>query len=133
MPALVVLYLAVIVLMLASLWKVFTKAGKPGWACIVPIYNILVMLQIAGKPDWWIVLYFVPIANIVVSVLVSLAIAERFGKSVGFGVGLILLGVVFYPILAFGDAKYLGVAGSAPPAPPAPPIQQPGPGTPAQT
>jgi len=103
-----VIYLAVIVLMIVSMWKVFTKAGQPGWACIVPIYNIIVMLQIADKPLWWIILFFIPIANIIIPIMVNIAIAEKFGKGTGFGIGLAFLGFIFFPILAFGDAQYSG-------------------------
>ncbi|GAB4515786.1 MAG: DUF5684 domain-containing protein [Haliangiales bacterium] len=100
--------LAIIVLMVASMWKVFAKAGKPGWAAIVPIYNLVVILEIAGKPIWWIVLFLIPLVNIVVAFLVYIAFAERFGKSAGFGIGLALLGFIFFPILGFGDAQYQG-------------------------
>ena len=101
-----VIYLAVIILMVVSLWKVFVKAGQPGWASIIPIYNIIVMLQITDKPLWWVILFFIPIANIIIPILVSIAIAERFGKGAGFGIGLAFLGFIFYPILAFSDAQY---------------------------
>ena len=108
-PIIVLLiYLAVIALMIVSLWKVFTKAGQPGWACIVPIYNIIVMLQIADKPLWWIILFFIPIANIIIPIMVNIAIAEKFGKGTGFGIGLAFLGFIFFPILAFGEAQYSG-------------------------
>ena len=101
------------------LWKVFTKAGRPGWASIIPIYNGIVLLQIAGKPGWWVILFVVPIANIVIPLLMCLALAERFGKGAGFGVGLFLLGIIFFPILGFGSAEYQ--AGAAPAAPEPPP------------
>lgn len=103
-----ILWLAIAVLMIASMWKVFTKAGEPGWAAIVPIYNIIVLLKIAGRPIWWIILLLIPVVNIVVLILVSIDIAKRFGKGTGFGIGLALLGIIFYPILAFGDARYSG-------------------------
>lgn len=89
-------------------WKVFTKAGQPGWAAIVPIYNIVVLLQIVGRPVWWIVLLLIPCVNIVIALLVYLDLARVFGKGTGFGIGLFLLGIVFLPILAFGDAEYTG-------------------------
>ena len=101
-----VIQLGLIVLIIASLWKIFTKAGQPGWASIIPIYNLIVLLKIAGKPLWFIILFFIPFANIVAAILVALAVAKNFGKSGGFVVGLILLPIIFYPILAFGDAKY---------------------------
>lgn len=106
--------LAAVIAVFAGIWKVFTKAGKPGWAAIVPIYNVIVLLQITGKPLWWIVLFFIPIANLVAIILVSLTLAEKFGKGAGFGVGLAFLGFIFFPILGFSDAQYQG--GTAPAA-----------------
>jgi Family of unknown function (DUF5684) len=105
------LYLALIVLIIAGFWKVFVKAGHPGWAAIVPIYNVYILLKIAGKPGWWLLLFFIPVVSLVIAILVSIEVAKAFGKGAGFGVGLALLGFVFYPILGFGDAKYQ----SAPP------------------
>ena len=102
------IYIAIIVAIIAGIWKVFVKAGKPGWAAIIPIYNIIVLLEIAGKPLWWIVLLIIPLVNIVAGILVSIAVAKSFGKSDAFGVGLALLGFIFYPILGFGDAQYQG-------------------------
>jgi Family of unknown function (DUF5684) len=103
-----ILFLAIFVAIIAGLWRVFTKAGKPGWASIIPIYNLIVMLQIAGKPLWWFVLFLIPIVNLVAAILVGIAIAKKFGKSDAFGIGLGLLGFIFYPILGFGDAQYQG-------------------------
>jgi Family of unknown function (DUF5684) len=100
------IYLAIIVVIIAGMWKVFVKAGKPGWASIVPIYNIIVLLEIAGKPLWWIILLFIPIVNLVILVLIAIEIAKAFGKGTGFGLGLAFLGFIFYPILGFGDAVY---------------------------
>ena len=107
---LLLIYLAVLVLMLASMWKLFTKAGKPGWAAIVPIYNTVVMLQIVGRPIWWILLLLVPFVNIVVGIIVVNDMAKSFGKDVTWTIGLLLLGIIFYPMLAFGSAKYMGPA-----------------------
>ena len=106
LPALIAL--AILGFIVASLWKVFAKAGQPGWACLVPIYNIIVLLNIAGKPAWWVVLFFIPVANFIAAILVSLAVAQNFGKSAGFGIGLAFIPFVFYPMLAFGDAQYQG-------------------------
>ena len=92
--------------MIISWWKLFEKAGQPGWAAIVPIYNIVIMLTIIKKPMWWIALMFVPIANVVVMILIFIELAKVFGKDSGFAVGLIFLSVIFIPILAFGDAVY---------------------------
>ena len=89
-------------------WKVFEKAGQPGWAAIIPFYNIYVMLQIVGKPGWWLILMLIPCVNIIIALLIYLEMARVFGKSTGFGIGLFLLGIVFLPILAFGDAEYQG-------------------------
>ncbi|HBL26159.1 MAG TPA: signal peptidase I [Acidobacteria bacterium] len=95
-----IIYLAFIGLVIVSLWKVFEKAGQPGWASIVPIYNVIVLLKIAGRPIWWIIIF--PIAGLIV----PFDIARKFGKGGGFGLGLLLLGFIFYPLLAFGDATY---------------------------
>ncbi|HEX9574242.1 MAG TPA: DUF5684 domain-containing protein [Myxococcales bacterium] len=104
--------LAVVVFELAALWKVFKKAGEPGWASIVPLYNLWVLLRISGKPGWWIILMLIPLVNIVVGILEAVALARAFGKGGGFAAGLILLPVIFYPVLAWGDAQYQG--GGAP-------------------
>jgi len=94
--------------LLASLWILFVKADEPGWASIMPIYNIVVLLKISGKPWWWILLYFIPIVSIVIAIIHMIALAEAFGKGAGFGIGLAFLGFIFLPILAFGDADYEG-------------------------
>ena len=101
-----IVWLAIAVLMIASMWKVFVKAGKPGWAAIIPIYNFVVLCEIAGKPAWWVVLLFVPFVNFVVIIILSIALAKKFGKGTGYGIGLALLGIVFYPMLGFGSAQY---------------------------
>jgi hypothetical protein len=106
---LVVVELVIFVVIIAGFWKVFTKAGKPGWASIIPIYNTIVLLQIAGKPLWWIVLLLIPVVNLIMLLLVCIAIAKNFGKGAAFGVGLTLLGVIFFPILGFGSAQYQAV------------------------
>ena len=98
--------LAFVVLMIASVWKIFSKAGEPGWAAIVPIYNVIVMLKIGGKPVWWIVLFLIPLVNAIMGILLAIAIAEKFGKGTGFGLGMAFLPPIFYPMLAFGDAEY---------------------------
>lgn len=105
-PLIVIIWLAVIVFALIAMWKVFVKAGQPGWGCIIPIYNIYLLLRIAGKPGWWLILYFIPVVNFIISIIVSVDIARNFGKGGGFAVGIILLPIVFYPILAFGSAEY---------------------------
>ena len=117
MALLSLIWLAAVVLTIVGMWTVFTKAGQPGWASIVPIYNVVVMLEIVGKPTWWVILFFVPIANIVVAILVAIGVANAFGKDSGFGIGLAFLPFVFYPILAFGDAQYGGGGGPTPAEP----------------
>ncbi|MCX6616536.1 MAG: DUF5684 domain-containing protein [Acidobacteria bacterium] len=98
--------LAVMVFLIASFWKVFTKAGQPGWASIIPIYNAIVWLRIAGRPGWWIILLLIPIVGFVIAIVVSIDFAKKFGKGAGFAMGLVFLGFIFYPILAWGSAKY---------------------------
>ena len=108
-PAIVLLIeLAIIFVVLAGIWKVYTKAGQPGWASLIPIYNLYILLKIVGKPAWWILLFFIPVVNLVIAIIVAIEIAKAFGKSAGFGVGLAFLGFIFYPILGFGEATYQG-------------------------
>jgi hypothetical protein len=103
-----IVWLIFIVVVIASMWKVFDKAGKPGWAAIIPIYNTIVILQIAGKPLWWFLLFLIPLVNIVIAIIVYIDFAKSFGKGTGFGLGLAFLGFIFFPILAWGDAQYQG-------------------------
>jgi len=100
--------LLITIAIIAGVWKVFVKAGKPGWASLIPIYNVVVILQIVGRPIWWLVLLFIPFVNFVVAIIISIDMAKSFGKGTGFGIGLALLGVIFYPMLGFGDARYQG-------------------------
>jgi hypothetical protein len=100
--------LAMVVVIIAALWKVFTKAGQPGWASIVPIYNAVVLLKIVGRPLWWLILFLIPVVSLVMAFIVYIDLAKSFGKGAGFGVGMVLLGFIFIPILGFGDARYNG-------------------------
>ena len=102
----VILWLAIVLLMIASMWKVFEKAGEPGWAALIPIYNNVVLLKIAGKPVWWFLLMLIPVVNFVVLIMVMISLAKNFGQGTGFAFGLLLLAPVFYPMLAWGDARY---------------------------
>jgi hypothetical protein len=97
---------------LAGMWKVFVKAGQPGWAVLIPFYNVYVLLKIAGKPGWWLILAFIPFVNIVIAIVVSIAVAKCFGQGAAFGVFLLFLFGIGYPILGFGNYTYV-----APPAP----------------
>ncbi len=101
-----IVQLGVGILTIIGLWKCFAKAGEPGWAAIVPIYNGLVFLKLAGKPWWWILLGLIPVVGLVIYILATASFATRFGKGGGFTVGLILLPFIFYLILGFGDAEY---------------------------
>jgi hypothetical protein len=105
-----VIELAIFVLMFAGIWKAFVKAGEPGWAAIVPIYNAIVMLKIAGKPIWWIILLIIPCISIIFGILVAFAVAKAYGKGAGYAIGLILLPFIFWPLLGFGDARYVGAS-----------------------
>lgn len=101
-----VIQLAIAVVVLAGMWKMFVKTGRPGWYVLIPFFNLYQLLKIAGKPGWWLILFFIPFVNIVIAIILSIAVAKVFGKGVGFGIGLAFLGFIFYPILGFGDAVY---------------------------
>lgn len=101
-------WLVLLILIIAGVWKIFTKANKPGWASIVPIYNVIVLLEIVGRPVWWVILFFIPFVNFVIAMIVYLDLAKSFGKGSGYAVGLLLLPIVFMPMLGFGDARYQG-------------------------
>lgn len=95
------------VLLVTGAWYMFEKAGKPGWAIIVPIYNLIVMLEIAKKPVWWIAMFLIPIANIVFLIMMLDGISKNFGKDTGFTVGLVFLRQIFFAILGYGTAVYI--------------------------
>jgi hypothetical protein len=96
------------VISIVSMWKIFTKAGKPGWASIIPIYNIVVLFRISGLNALLILLMFIPIVNVVMIFVLYINLAKSFGKGAGFGLGLIFLNIIFMPILAFSNAEYQG-------------------------
>lgn len=103
----IIVYLGMIALIFASLWKICVKAGRPGWHGILPIYNYIVLLEISKRPLWWIAMFFIPVANIVFMIMMLNGLSKAFGKDERFTVGLVLLGMVFFPILAFGKSKYI--------------------------
>lgn len=107
---LILIYLAVIVVVIAGMWKTFEKGGIEGWWAIIPLANAYHLVKLSGKEWWWFLLLFVPCINIVAVIVVSLAVAERFGKTPAYGIGLWILPFIFYPILGFGDADYEGTA-----------------------
>ena len=87
-------------------WKIFEKAGKPGWAALIPIFNTLIELEIVQRPLWWVLLMFIPGVNLVITVIIIFDLARVFGKENGFAFGLLFLAPIFVPILALGDAVY---------------------------
>jgi len=93
-------------------WKIFTKAGQPGWASIIPIFNFYILLKIIGKPSWWLILLIVPIANFIIAIWSANLLAKRFGKDELYTIGLLLLPFIFYPILGFGSAQYIPLGNS---------------------
>ncbi len=110
-PFVIICWVAVVIFLLAAQWKVFTKAGQPGWACLIPIYNIYILTKITGKPGIWTLLCLIPLVNIVFIIWLYNMLSKSFGKDEGFTVGLLLLGFIFFPILGFGPAKYQGPYG----------------------
>lgn len=122
-PAVLIAELLIALFVIVAMWKVFTKAGRPGWAAIIPIYNMYVWCKIVGRPGWWVILMLIPLVNVIVGIIVCIDMAKSFGKGVGFGIGIALLGIIFLPILGFGSAQYQGpsaapgLAVSPPPQP----------------
>lgn len=102
--------LAFAIFQLIAVWKIFTKAGKPGWAALIPIYNTLTMLEIVGREWWWLLLMLIPGVNVVIAIIILFDLAKSFGKDTGFGFGLLFLSAIFIPILGFGKAQYVGPA-----------------------
>jgi hypothetical protein len=99
----------ILVVFIVGWWKLFEKAGHPGWACLIPIYNFYLMLKIAGRPGWWLILMLIPLVNFIISAVVAIDIAKAFGQSGVFGFFLnFLLGGIGYVILGFGNYRYLG-------------------------
>ncbi len=93
-----------------GLWRVFTKAGQPGWASLVPIYNAWVLLKIVGRPGWWLVALLVPVVNVVFGVILCIDLARSFGKGSVYGLGLAIFSAIFTVHLGLGDARYTGPA-----------------------
>src|SRR5208337_4883545 len=98
--------LAIIVLVVAAAWKMFEKAGQPGWASLIPIYNMVVLCRVAGKPGWWCILLLIPLVNIIFGIIVIHCISKNFGYGVGMTLLMIFLPFIGYPILGFGDCVY---------------------------
>ena len=105
----VLFYIALIILFIVGEWKIYTKAGQPGWAVLIPFYNLYVLLQIVGRPTWWmLILLFVPFVNVIFMIILINDLSKSFGQGVGFTIGLIFLSPIFILLLGFGDYKYIG-------------------------
>jgi hypothetical protein len=109
-PIVIILSLLIAVAVVVAMWKIFTKTGQPGWASLIPFYNIYVWCKIVGRPGWWLILMFVPFVNFIIAIILCIDLAKSFGKGVGFGIGIAFLGFIFLPILGFGSAQYQGPA-----------------------
>lgn len=105
--------LLIAAVVIAGMWKAFSKAGEPGWAAIIPIYNIYVMVKISDNPWWWLILFFIPILNLVALLKIHIDVAKEFGQGLGFGLGLAILPIIFWPLLGFGDYQYQGATAAA--------------------
>ena len=113
------LYLAVALFFIIAAWKVFAKAGKPGWGIFIPIYNLYLWVKIAGRSGWWVLLFFIPLVNVVIGIIVAIDVARAFGKSGVWGFFLLFLFTyIGIAILGYGKAVY---------TPPAPPLAPPAP------
>lgn len=123
----IIIELALFAVMIIAYWKIFTKAGEEGWKCIIPIYNIIILLKIIGKPWWWLLLMFIPFVNLIIMIMISNELSKSFGHGIGFTLGLIFLSFIFYLILGFGSSKYVGPGGVAPAAAYVPPMAPPAP------
>ena len=105
-PVFWICYAVYTILIIAAWWKIFSKAGQPGWAAIIPIYNWIVWCKIVGRPAWWVLLLLICFP--IFFIILSIDLAKSFGKGVGFAIGLILVSIIFFPILGFGSATYQG-------------------------
>ncbi len=111
-PGAISFFIFLAIVYIVAQWRIYQKAGKPGWASIIPIYNIIVLLEIIGKPWWWLLLMiFIPGVNIVFAIWMTNLLSKSFGQGVGFTLGLIFLGFIFYPILGYSNMEYQGPAG----------------------
>jgi hypothetical protein len=104
------IYIAIVLAVVAGWWQMFTKAGEAGWKAIIPIWNLIVMLRIAGRETWWVILFFIPIVSLIIWIIVAIDLARSFGRGTGFGIGLAFLSPIFAPILGFGSDTYRGPA-----------------------
>ncbi len=105
-----IIVIAIWVFYIITMWRIYEKAGQPGWATIIPFYNTWVLLKMVGRPGWWLILSLIPLVNIVIGIILLNDLSKSFGHGTGFTVGLLFLSIIFFPILAFGDSRYLGPA-----------------------
>jgi|SRR6266852_5328489 len=123
---LILWFVAIFAILVIPYWVVFTKAGQAGWKSLIPIYNSYILLKIVGRPGWWLLLFLVPIVNVVILIIVTNDLSKSFGHGAGFTLGLLFLSIIFYYVLAFGSSTYRGPAaavgamgmGMTPPPPP---------------
>ena len=100
-------HLLILALYLVSWYKMFEKMGRQGWEGLIPIYNMVILLEVIKKPWWWVLLMlFIPIVNIVFMILAFIELSKRFGQGTAFAIGLTFLGFIFFPLLAFGDYHF---------------------------
>ena len=106
----IIFILIICVISVIATWKIFVKAGKPGWAAIIPFYNTYVLFELVGMKGWYVFLAFIPFVGSIIlavmNIIANVKLAKCFGKSDGFAVGLVLLNIIFLPILAFDDSTY---------------------------
>ena len=102
--------LLLVIAVIAGMWMIFEKAGEAGWKAIIPIYNIYVLMEIIGRPGWWVILFFIPVVNFIVWVIAMIDLAKSFDHGIGFAIGLMFLPILFYPLLGFSDMQYYGPA-----------------------
>jgi len=101
-----VVILAIVVVIIAGMWKMYAKAGEAGWACLIPIYNIFVLVRIAGRPWWWLFLFLIPVVGWIIGIIVTHDVSKRFGFGVGMTLLLLFLPFIGYPVIGFGSAAY---------------------------
>lgn len=113
-PLITILILAVelivAVMSIMVMWSIYERAGQPGWASIVPIYNVIILLKIAGRPAWWFLLMMIPVVNFIILFMICMDLAVAFDRGIPFAAGLFFLPFIFYPLLAFGEPDYVGPA-----------------------
>ncbi len=106
--AMLAVVVAIIGAILAGLWQTYEKAGEAGWKGIIPIYNIWVLMEIIGRPGWWLILFFIPVLGTIIWIIVCLDLAKSFDHGPGFAIGLMILPFIFFILLGWGESQYQG-------------------------